>query len=92
MFLNKGFVVAFWLQKGHLMARPLYKRAWQGRLLTASQAEKDFFGLPRPSPGRPFVKECPGWERNPIKLAAFPILRFRELLGYDTREKTSRIS
>ncbi len=48
---------------------------------------KDFQGLmPRPSPGnRRRVLEK---RENPIKIS-FPILRFRELLRYDTRRKTS---
>ncbi len=88
MFLNGGLVSGFGYRKGTCVNQ--HKRAWQVGFDRQPKAERlgELVCLDRRQ-GNRLMKRVRETE-NPIKIS-FSILRFRELLGYDTREKQAKI-
>ena len=78
-----GLCSGFGYRKGTCVT--IYKRAWPGRLMTASRKAERLsgVGLPRPLPGGTACQWCPKRGKNLKKMtfSNFPLIwRFREVL------------
>ena len=90
-----GLCSGFGYRKGTCVT--IYKRAWPGRLMTASRKAERLsgVGLPRPLPGGTRLSMVPETGEKPEKMtfSNFPLIwRFREFLGVSYQgEKQAKI-